>query len=259
MLVQSSLQRSKQGSVPEIKVIQVQQPSPGKLLQPQSPNHQRILFVTRSNTRNSIKMSLKAKQSGSLNSYYSMLRSNTINYDVNEEINMKEIYKEKDEEENAPKLLKKFLEVTDCSILKYGLKPSSENIEFSYCRTCDPNLINPICAACINICHKTHKIKKKYIKGEIKCICGERLHCMSKTPDLTNNNNSCQLGEWYIISKLNFYYKLDDNNKCLCMLCYNFCNKNKERKEIIKLNGNDNIPECSCNNEEIHQEKKIFF
>ena len=259
MLVQSSLQRSKQGSVPEIKVIQVQQPSPGKLLQPQSPNHQRILFVTRSNTRNSIKMSLKAKQSGSLNSYYPMLRSNTINYDVNEEINMKEIYKEKDEEENAPKLLKKFLEVTDCSILKYGLKPSSENIEFSYCRTCDPNLINPICAACINICHKTHKIKKKYIKGEIKCICGERLHCMSKTPDLTNNNNSCQLGEWYIISKLNFYYKLDDNNKCLCMLCYNFCNKNKEGNKIIKLNENDNIPECSCNNEEIHQEKKIFF
>ena len=80
---------------------------------------------------------------------------------------MKEIYKEKEEDESAPKIIQKFLEVNECSILKYGLKPSIENVEFSFCRTCDPNLINPICAACINSCHKTHKIKNSISRNLI--------------------------------------------------------------------------------------------
>ena len=46
------------------------------------------------------------------------------------------------------------------------------------------------------------------------------------------------------------------------MLCYNFCNKNKSKnkeKNIVKLNPNEEKPICCCKNEEIHQEKKIFF
>ena len=250
--------RAKQGSVPEIKVIQV----PSAFQSRQSNQQHRITIFTKSNSRNSMQRVLKSKNSGNLNNIFPILKKRTSslrNYDFSEEINMKEIYKDKDDEENAPKLLQKFLEVKDCSILKYGLKTSLESVEFSFCRTCDPNLINPICIACINTCHKSHKIKKKFVKGEIKCICGERLHCISKTPDLAVNNNSCQLGEWYIISKINFFYKTSDDS-CLCMLCYNFCNKNKTGDNgIIKLNPDDVIPECSCNNEEIHQEKKVFF
>ena len=249
--------RTKQGSVPEIKVIQV--PS---VFQSRKSNQQRITIFTKSNSRNSIKRALKTKNSNTLNNIFPILKKRTSalrNCDFSEEINMKEIYKDNDDEENVPKLIKKFLEVQDCSILKYGLKTSLENVEFSFCRTCDPNLINPICIACINTCHKSHKIKKKFIKGEIKCICGERLHCISKSPDLAVNNNSCLLGEWYIISKINFFYKTNDDS-CLCMLCYNFCNKDKkEQKNIIKLNPDEPIPECCCSNEEIHQEKKIFF
>ena len=245
-------------SVPEINIIPV--PS---ALQSRKSTQQRITIFTKSNSRNSIMRAMKSKNSN-LN-YFPILKKRTStlrNYDFSEEIAMKEIYKEKDEEENSPKLIKKFLEVPECSILKYGLKPSIESVEFSFCRTCDPNLINPICIACINTCHKSHKIKKKVIKGEIKCICGERLHCIVKTPDLTVNNNSCQLAEWYIISKINFYYKTTDDDSCLCMLCYNYCNKNKNQGErtIVKLNpDDDNIPECCCKNEDIHQEKKIFF
>ena len=258
MLIDTKSKKAKQFSVPEIHVLQV--PS---ALQSRKSNQNRIPIFTTSNSRNSFNKVIKSKNSGNLGNLFPILKKRSIirNYDFSEEINMKEIYKEKEEDESIPKIIQKFLEVNDCSILKYGLKPSIENVEFSFCRTCDPNLINPICMACINTCHKSHEIKKKFIKGEIKCICGERLHCISKTPDLEVNNNSCQLGEWYIISKLNFYYKTKDN-KCLCMLCYNFCNKNKSKnkeKNIVKLNPNEEKPICCCKNEEIHQEKKIFF
>ena len=97
-----------------------------------------------------------------------------------EEQNIIDLYKNNKENSELPKIIQKFIQVKDCSILKYGLKPSNENIDFSFCRTCDPNLINPICAACIKICHIEHKIIKKYRKGEIKCICGERMHCNQK-------------------------------------------------------------------------------
>ena len=257
MLNETKSRKSKKISVPEIKVVQV--PS---AFQNRKSTQKRITIFTKSSSRNSINRSGKTRNSGAVNNIFPILRKRTStlrNYDYSEEITMKEIYKDKEEDENSPKLIKKFLEVKDCTILKYGLKPSIENVDFSFCRTCDPNLINPICMACINTCHKSHKIKKKFIKGEIKCICGERLHCISKTPDLEVNNNSCQLGEWYIISKINFYYK-SQNESCLCMLCYNFCYREKnEEKNIIKLNPGDEIPKCSCNNEEIHQEKKIFF
>ena len=176
-----------------------------------------------------------------------------------EEINIKEIYKDNDDNKDVPKLIQKFTEIKDCSILKYGIKPSIDEIEFSFCRTCDPNLMSPICLPCIKICHKSHKIKKLVMKGEIKCACGERLHCISKSPDLNMNNISCQLSEWYVVSKLNFYYKTKNN--CLCMLCYNFCNNEKDKETIVQINSNDEneLPNCACNNEDIHQEKKMFF
>ena len=216
---------------------------------------------SRSGSKNYLKFQLT--KSTNSNNLPSMRRKSRTISDFNsnfEELNIKEIYKDKDDKNDVPKLIQKFTEIKDCSILKYGIKPSIDDIEFSFCRTCDPNLVSPICLPCIKICHKSHKIKKKTMKGEIRCACGERLHCISKSPDLNMNNISCQLTEWYVVSKLNFYYKTK-NNSCLCMLCYNFCNNEKDKDTIIQINPNDekDLPNCTCNNEDVHQEKKVFF
>ena len=243
--------------------IGIKMTSPKHLIMKQSSIKRFPLFSKSKSISKSIKFITKPSGSSNI-SIKSGIRKSQANYSFDnsiEEINLKEIYK-KDDDNIIPKLIQKFIKIEECSILKYGLKPSTEEIEFYFCRTCDPNLINPICKQCIRICHLGHKIKRNNINGKIKCICGERLHCMSKKPDLTINNASCQLGEWYIISKLNFYYKTKDN-KCLCMLCYNFCNNDKNKSKIIELNcnndGNIDVPNCCCKNEIVHQERKVFF
>ena len=231
----------------------------------EASNRIQIFQKTKSGSIN-IKSQFKNSNSGNIKSYRSFRRkSKTYSIPVMdfEELYLKDLYKNIEEDNDVPKLIQKFTQVKDCSILIYGLKPSNEDIEFSFCRTCDPNLINPICSACIKICHIGHQIKKKFKKGRIKCICGERMHCISKNPDLTINNTDCQLGEWFIISKLNFYFETKDNN-CYCMLCYNFCNSDKNKEKIKQLNSENSddknyIPICCCNNDEVHQDRKAFF
>ena len=219
---------------------------------------------SRSGSKNYLKFQLTKSTNSNNNSLLpSMRRKSRTVFDFNsnfDEINIKEIYRDNEDNNDVPKLIQKFTEIKDCSILKYGIKPSIDEIEFSFCRTCDPNLVSPICLPCLKNCHKSHRIKKKIMKGEIRCACGERLHCISKSPNLNVNNISCQLTEWYVVSKLNFYYKTK-NNSCLCMLCYNFCNNEKDKETIIQINSNDkkDLPNCTCNNEDVHQEKKIFF
>ena len=160
MLTLPNQHKLKQVSVPEIKVI----PVPSGF---QSRKSNRMMIFTKSNSRNSIQRAIKSKNSVGLNNnLFPIMKKRTgiiRNYNYSEEMYMKEIYNDFESEENTPELIKKFLEVEDCSIIKYGLNQTYETIEFSFCRTCDPNLINPICAACINVCHKSHKIKKKFI------------------------------------------------------------------------------------------------
>ena len=67
-----------------------------------------------------------------------------------------------------------FTKVNDCSIMKYGARKSSIEIEYSYCKTCDYNSLKPICLTCINKCHYGHVIKFVFKKGHIKCSCGEK-------------------------------------------------------------------------------------
>ena len=263
-------------SIPSIQIS-----SPKDILRKETNNRISIFSNTRTISKSNSKLSKKSSNLNLINNNISQQlsrrKSRTIlRYDTFNETIIKEIYKNENEDNYTPKLIQKFIQIPECSILKYGLRISNEDIDFSFCRTCDPNSINPICLPCIKICHLGHRIQKKYIKGQIKCICGERLHCISKKPDLTINNASCQLGEWFAVSKLKFYYNTKDN-KCLCMLCYNFCNFDKSKESIKELkfennnNGNNdnigdnsnykinNIPNCCCNNEDIHQERKIFF
>ena len=94
----------------------------------------------------------------------------------------------------------------NCIILKYGNKPSNEEIEYTFCKTCDSNLINPICIECIKNCHKDHTIKKNFLKGNIQCNCGQRLHNISVQQNFTDII-SCTFSEWSLTSKLYYYYK----------------------------------------------------
>ena len=240
-------------------------PSPKEFQKKDSNFRLQSFIQTKSHSKNIFKFQTSGRINSLRQSTPSIKRRSRVIHGFDqyiEEINLREIYKIDYNSMDMPKLVQKFNQIKDCSILKYGLKPSNEDIDFSFCRTCDPNSINPICSACIKICHKGHKIKKKFMKGEIKCNCGERLHCISKRTDINNNSISCQLGEWFTVSKLNFYYKTKDS-KCLCMLCYNFCNNDKSKENIQKINlennGQVHIPHCCCNNDEIHQGKKALF
>ena len=151
-----------------------------------------------------------------------------------------------------------FLKMGKCSLLKYGIKKSTQPIKYSYCKTCDHNLVNPICIPCINQCHKGHLIKHAFKKGKIKCFCGEKNHFQK-----TINNNIpkdkdiiCLCNEWNKIAKLGFYYI--NGEQPICILCHNYCQKDNKKDKIIKLEENQTIPKCACNNIEIHNNPKII-
>ena len=85
-----------------------------------------------------------------------------------EKIELNKIYGnfEKESEDILP--IQYFNKVNNCSVSKYGIKKSTEDIEYSYCKTCDHNLLKPICLCCINQCHKGHLIKYIFNKRIIK-------------------------------------------------------------------------------------------
>ena len=81
-------------------------------------------------------IAIKSKNSvGINNNLFPIMKKRTgiiRNYNYSEEMYMKEIYNDFESEENTPELIKKFLEVEDCSIIKYGLNQTYETIEFSF-------------------------------------------------------------------------------------------------------------------------------
>ena len=174
------------------------------------------------------------------------------------EIELDRIYNNnnKEYEKNSP--IYNFLKIKKCSILKYGVKKSTENIKYSYCKTCDHNLLNPICFPCINSCHKGHLIKYIYNKGKIKCSCGEKNHYQKNIYNINNNKNIiCLCNEWNIVAKLGFYY-INHNQKPICILCHNYCEHDNKKDKIIKIEKNKNIPMCTCTNLEIHKSHKLI-
>ena len=187
-------------------------------------------------------------------------RYNNLNNEK-DKIELNKIYAnfEKESEEILP--IQYFTKVSNCSIVKYGIKKSSEEIEYSFCKTCDHNLLKPICLCCINECHKGHSIKYIFNKGRIKCCCGEKNHIGMKIKgqtNISNNNIKCLCNEWNITAKFNFYY-INKKNEPICILCHNFCEGNKDNDKLIKIDENQTIPNCSCKNEEIHNDSRIIF
>ena len=159
-----------------------------------------------------------------------------------------------------PKIIKKLKEVEKCSILKYGLKPSTEEISYSYCITCDCSLINPICIPCLKYCHGNHIIKENYEIGKIICSCGERNHIISNTPKLNyQNNNICLFNELSKVSKLNINYINNNSNLLnnnICLFCYHFCqiDKTKYSPNFFEMKNKDDYPKCNCINKQIHND-----
>ena len=171
-----------------------------------------------------------------------------------EEIELNRIYNKNNQNENEKIIpIEIFNKVSKCSIIKYGIKKSTENIEYSYCKQCDHNLVRPICLHCINKCHSGHATNFIFRKGRIKCSCGEKNHHIIKINYNINvkKNIICLGNEWNITSKLGFYY-INKKNKPICILCHNYCQSNNKKDKIIKLDENKTDLECSCKNEEIH-------
>ena len=190
-------------------------------------------------------------------------KSNKLSFNlINEikEMEIERIYinnKQKEDDEEILPIIN-FKKVNKCSIVKYGIKKSTEDIEYSHCKTCDHNLVKPICLHCIGKCHKGHSIYYNIKKGKIKCCCGEKNHYMINTSkNIIDGDISCLCNEWNITAKLGFYF-INKRNNPICFLCHNYCEFNNKKDKIVKLEGNKEIPACSCKNEEVHNSHKII-
>ena len=178
-----------------------------------------------------------------------------------EKLELNKIYANFENESEDILPIQYFNKVNNCSVSKYGIKKSTDDIEYSYCKTCDHNLLKPICLCCINQCHKGHAIKYIFNKGRIKCCCGEKNHIGMKMKVETNNKNNdvnCLCNEWNVIAKLNFYY-INQHNEPICILCHNYCQDYNKNDKIIKIEGNQTIPKCCCKNDEIHNDNRIIY
>ena len=224
-------------------------------------------FQTRKSNRFVSKINLSkanSKYNSLTNNDSSIRRKSSRHNNLDNEVDKIELNKiygnfEKESEEILP--IRHFTKVSNCSIVKYGIKKSSEEIEYSFCKTCDHNLLKPICLCCINQCHNGHSIKYIFNKGRIKCCCGEKNHIGMKIKAQINNNNNnikCLCNEWNITAKLNFYY-INEKNEPICILCHNFCEDNGDNDKLIKIEENQIIPKCSCKNEEIHNDSRIIY
>ena len=154
---------------------------------------------------------------------------NNTEYEVNEiNTNIKRKKSVNFEEENeCEQLIKVHLNIKDCSLMKEGYHINKK--KFYFC-VCDPDCQNPLCYACLNICHFNHwnELNKKIdnLLTDIRncvCNCGIKNHFVNK---FQNNSNfiyeeQCLFLEWSITTK-NYYYYEDKNNpdEVLCMLCY---------------------------------------
>ena len=127
----------------------------------------------------------------------------------------------------------KMKSVINCSILENGL--SKPTHEFYFC-SCDLQQKNPICRACIDICHKGHSHSSIYYLNQI-CQCGLKNHYLplSNPRDFNyKNNNKCYMHEISLITGLGVYYEANINkNFNLCFICEKFCKSNLDYEFVL--------------------------
>ncbi len=156
------------------------------------------------------------------------------NEEINNESTNKNIIKKKQVKNRQSKIMNisdndyiymNFIKIKNCSILKYGIKPSTEKIQYGFCSTCDINLIHPICKTCIDECHLkyNHQTRLMDETDNIICGCGERVHKFKIKDKKTDINSSieCPYIDWCDKTGLTNLYVIDDI--CVCEFCYRLC------------------------------------
>ena len=143
-------------------------------------------------------------------------------------------------------VISEFVKIKGCSILKYGIKASTEKIHYGYCHTCDVNLMHPICSECINLCHKVigHKIREIREPGYIRCGCGEKMHKISNTRRNSRLiiSRECPYSDWCEKSRLSTLYVVE--GKCVCEFCYRMCGYEGKGKPLEK--EKEMLQVCEC-------------
>ena len=154
-------------------------------------------------------------------------------------------------------VMKEYLKIDNCSILKYGIKKSIEAIKYGYCATCDLNLIHPICMTCIENCHNGHSIKIMPEMDHIICGCGERLHKfpLKIKKNKLNNTIDCPFSQWCSVFGLTNRIKVKETD--ICEFCSKLC---EYEKDCIETEDKLDICQCSeLNGKETHLEIKNIY
>ena len=139
-----------------------------------------------------------------------------------------------------------FFKIKECSIIKYGIKISTDKIHYGYCQTCDVNLIHPICIECARMCHQIigHKIREMKDPANIRCGCGEKMH---KISNYRRNSKliaakECPYSDLCEKSRLSTLYVVD--GKCVCEFCYRMCGYEGKGQPLEK--EKEMLQVCEC-------------
>ena len=73
----------------------------------------------------------------------------------------------------------------------------------------------------------------------------------------TNEHCECSFSEWSKVSKLNVFF-YNSQHRPLCIFCHNFCSE-KNLDQMQTEEDSNKIPDCSCNNDNVHGELKRLF
>ena len=162
---------------------------------------------------------------------------------------------EANSDENVNNIISEFLKIKNCSVILYGIKPSTE------CRTCDINLMNRICLECLYECHKKyeHDIREINDPDYIICGCGEKMHRFNI---LERKNglgaDECPFSDWCEKSRLSTLYIVDE--KCVCEFCYKICGYGNRGRELEKEKEMLQVCECEkLNGKLTHADLKHIF
>ena len=164
-------------------------------------------------------------------------------------------------EENLEDVFSQFIKIKNCSIISYGVKPSTEKLKFGYCRTCDINLMNRICIECLYECHKkySHDIREINEPDYIVCGCGDKMHRF-KVLERKNGlrADECPFSDWCEKSRLSTLYIVDE--KCVCEFCYKICGYGDRGRELEKEKEMLQVCECEkLNGKLTHADLKHIF
>ena len=155
-----------------------------------------------------------------------------------------------------------FFKIKECSIIKYGIKISTDKIHYGYCQTCDVNLIHPICIECARMCHQIigHKIREMKEPANIRCGCGEKMH---KISNYRRNSKliaakECPYSDLCEKSRLSTLYVVD--GKCVCEFCYRMCGYEGKGQPLEKEKEMLQVCECEDLNGAItHSDLKRIY